>query len=933
MANTSWLSALSGAFGGSQTIDPSPAVVFSATNVNLTNQYTYNSSGIAFAWCFQAMQSATLTNFYMYITAVTGGGPSSGTVNYEVRAANAGNNLPGGTSIANGTIIATAAGWVNTTVASPPTLAAGEWYWIVVGGDSTASGSLFATFRASSSIGTPRIATHLGVVSTTGGFSSGNTGVVLPYGAWQVGGTWYGGNVLDSMAAITSGTYERGLQFQVPAACTLVGVSDRGTNSCLSITGAPTFSLYSGSMPTAGSGQLMTFTLPLFTSTGTPTPTSLMFPTAKWVDLVPGVTYTLTFKPPTINSTPYKVSTASTSSLPTVVKNACYPLGGSLAWVDSSSGSFVVDTNNAVPALAPLLVPGGAVSGGGGRRTNRMAMEIKQSTSTTPLRFLMVSSTDGSTPVTGLGSTPVVTLCKANGSSFSVAAGAVSELGGGKYQVAGNTTDTNTLGVLSLHATGTGAAPYDEDFLIVGYDPLSSTNLGLSALPTASPSVTGGLITAANNSNYVKGVVDNVVAAINGWTSVDVGIALANSRILSCSGSLSPSITNSRFSACYTTAIYNDALVFYNIASWFIWWDSTNALWTMSTAIGSRGTNYWISPTLVGTWTAGGSATGSPVFKSLGDPLDANFSNAKYDSNGFIYSNLQSVLGNVITVDGNNLLNVNAKDIGGQLAQLDANGLLKVDLEDIKGAASQGAAGYIGPDWSHLNAPGTTVSLSATTISSSQQVASVSGSVGSVTGSVGSVAGSIDGLSIPTAVEIRQEIDSNSTRLAELATTAQLNSAVTDIESAIAAQASNISINIPPAVAVASQDPATIAILRGDTLRVSLPPAGSIASRTKLTITAKQDLNDPDTQAIFQVVEGIGLVRSNGLSPTSPSGASLTVIDQTSGTITLVIEPAVTSTFAIQDLVWDLQVESPGGIVSPLSGIATVFADVTRAVT
>jgi hypothetical protein len=47
----------------------------------------------------------------------------------------------------------------------------------------------------------------------------------------------------------------------------------------------------------------------------------------------------------------------------------------------------------------------------------------------------------------------------------------------------------------------------------------------------------------------------------------------------------------------------------------------------------------------------------------------------------------------------------------------DANNLPKVDVEDVRGTASPATAGYIGPDWGHVNAPTSTVGLSATTIS------------------------------------------------------------------------------------------------------------------------------------------------------------------------------------------------------------------------
>lgn len=74
---------------------------------------------------------------------------------------------------------------------------------------------------------------------------------------------------------------------------------------------------------------------------------------------------------------------------------------------------------------------------------------------------------------------------------------------------------------------------------------------------------------------------------------------------------------------------------------------------------------------------------------------------------------------------------------------IDSSG--RVDIGSIKGTASTGTAGYVGIDWSHVNAPTATVGLSGTTVGTATAVGSVSGSVGSVTGAVGSVTGNVGG--------------------------------------------------------------------------------------------------------------------------------------------------------------------------------------------
>ena len=75
--------------------------------------------------------------------------------------------------------------------------------------------------------------------------------------------------------------------------------------------------------------------------------------------------------------------------------------------------------------------------------------------------FLLVSSSDHVSAVTG--SSPdslVVNLSKAGG-AFAAAGGTITEVSSGWYKIALTTTDTNTLGDLAYHITATGADPTD----------------------------------------------------------------------------------------------------------------------------------------------------------------------------------------------------------------------------------------------------------------------------------------------------------------------------------------------------------------------------------------------------------------------------------------------------------------------------------------
>ena len=105
-----------------------------------------------------------------------------------------------------------------------------------------------------------------------------------------------------------------------------------------------------------------------------------------------------------------------------------------------------------------------------------MTIEIQQSTTQSVLLFMMVLSSDHVSPATGLS--PTVTLSK-NGAAFASPSGAVTEIANGWYKVAGNATDTNTLGPLALHAS---VATADNTDLVVAnivkYNP-QAADLGI----------------------------------------------------------------------------------------------------------------------------------------------------------------------------------------------------------------------------------------------------------------------------------------------------------------------------------------------------------------------------------------------------------------------------------------------------------------------
>ena len=145
-----------------------------------------------------------------------------------------------------------------------------------------------------------------------------------------------------------------------------------------------------------------------------------------------------------------------------------------------------------------------------------MGYEVKQSSTAYPLCFLMIDSSDHVSGKTGLS--PTVTLSKAGG-SFASPSGAVSEIGSGWYKVAGNATDTGTLGPLLLHATATGADTCDDCYSVVAFDPQDTVRLGLTALPNVASGNSGAIPTVGTGTaqiNLSGGRADANVTYFNG---------------------------------------------------------------------------------------------------------------------------------------------------------------------------------------------------------------------------------------------------------------------------------------------------------------------------------------------------------------------------------------------------------------------------------
>lgn len=163
-------------------------------------------------------------------------------------------------------------------------------------------------------------------------------------------------------------------------------------------------------------------------------------------------------------------------------------------------------------------------------------IKIRQKDSTSyPINFLMVDSTDHVTAKTGL--TPTVTLSK-NGAAFVAAAGAVTEISSGWYSLAGNADDRNTLGELLVHASATGADPLDIQYAIVDYDPFADIKSILEDTGTTLDGKLDVIQADLDDPNQYKADVSGLATTVHLQEVEDLADAIKakTDTILPCAG-------------------------------------------------------------------------------------------------------------------------------------------------------------------------------------------------------------------------------------------------------------------------------------------------------------------------------------------------------------------------------------------------------------
>lgn len=293
---------------------------------------------------------------------------------------------------------------------------------------------------------------------------------------------------------------------------------------------------------------------------------------------------------------------------------------------------------------------------------------LKQSTAYTRM-FVMISSTDHISPATG--QTVSVNLSKA-GATGAAAGGSVSEVDSthmpGWYKIALTTTDTNTLGDLAYHCTGSAADPTDFVDQICGNIlgdtlPVNAIQInGISAGSVASIAANIGTtqpfnFTGTGASAFVQSDLQNIGGAALGAHAA--GMVPADVR------DIAGSAVNTASAQLGVNAV--------NIGGHAVSLDGNNLL-----------------EVDVADWN--GTAVSSPATAGIPDVNVKNWNNhtAQTDANNLPKVDLEDIAGNAVSTSSAQL-GVNTVNIAGQAAVLDGNNLLKVDVEAVNGntAAAQ----------------------------------------------------------------------------------------------------------------------------------------------------------------------------------------------------------------------------------------------------
>ena len=156
--------------------------------------------------------------------------------------------------------------------------------------------------------------------------------------------------------------------------------------------------------------------------------------------------------------------------------------------------------------------------------------------------------------------------------------------------------------------------------------------------------------------------------------------------------------------------------------------------------------------------------------------------------------------------------------------------------------------------------------------------------------------------------------------------------AVTEIGTGVWASATRTLTQSAASVA-AVMEGSSITIRRGDTVTVSLTGLGDLSTYTKIWLTFKDRLGRTDAQSILQIEKTGGLLYLNGVAHGTAADAAMTIADEATGAINILIKAVATAELIPHSGTYDVQGMTSGSVVNTLAeGTYLVEGDVTRAV-
>ncbi len=248
----------------------------------------------------------------------------------------------------------------------------------------------------------------------------------------------------------------------------------------------------------------------------------------------------------------------------------------------------------------------------------------------------------------------------------------------------------------------------------------------------------------------------------------------------------------------------------------------------------------------------------------------------------------------------------------------------QVDVTSILGTASAGAAGYVGLDWSAINAPTTAQGLTGTTISASQVVASVTGAAGSVTGAVGSVTGNVGGNVVGSVGSVSGNVGGN-----VVGSVASVTARVTANTDQLAGQTVTAAAGVTFPTSVASPTNITAGTITNATNVTNLTNAPTVGDFTATMKTSLNAATPASTGSVTGDVSGkvlgggAGTITGTGVRAVDSSGNAIapasTALSTAQWTNTLATNLGTTNTTVATNL--DATVSSRAPAATALSTV------------